>query len=280
MIITPPYPIEPRPSRRSACGAGEHMTVGDLLTAALLPSANDAANALAVRIGGTPRALRGADEPPRAHPRPEAHALRHPGRPRHAGQLLDGPRARQTRHRAARASRSPGARWTSRAPCCARARTGRVVINRNDLVARYRLDQRRQDRAHAQAGLRARRLGDPARHDARSSRSCSAPARGRCATPTRSRCSSYGFADVPRRAARAARRARRAAPLVKGRGGTARPHRRRARTIRRLITARAAGHACAATSPHELTGPAAAPPIVGHVIVRAGGTVIGRVPVR
>jgi D-alanyl-D-alanine carboxypeptidase (penicillin-binding protein 5/6) len=52
VVVAPPYLANPAESRLGL-QAGERITIGDLVRAALLPSANDAANALAVRVGGT-----------------------------------------------------------------------------------------------------------------------------------------------------------------------------------------------------------------------------------
>jgi D-alanyl-D-alanine carboxypeptidase (penicillin-binding protein 5/6) len=52
VVVAPPYFANPAESKLGL-QAGERITIGDLVRATLLPSANDAANALAVRIGGT-----------------------------------------------------------------------------------------------------------------------------------------------------------------------------------------------------------------------------------
>ena len=98
---------------------GERMTVRDLLEAALIQSANDAADALAYYVGrGNETALRGADERAGAEARPARHALRPARRPRRAR-----PRVERPRRHAARADRhAPAARAPDR-PRCARRRS-------------------------------------------------------------------------------------------------------------------------------------------------------------
>ena len=61
--------------------AGERMSVRDLLRAALLPSANDAAATLAVGTLATTSAFVERDEPPRRGAGPARHELRQPRRP-------------------------------------------------------------------------------------------------------------------------------------------------------------------------------------------------------
>ena len=68
---------------------GERVTLRDLIRAALIQSANDAANAIAAFVGrGSVGTVRRVDERPRAPARDERHALREPRRARRARPLL------------------------------------------------------------------------------------------------------------------------------------------------------------------------------------------------
>ena len=92
--------VDARPSRGTA------VTVRDLLIGTLVPSANDAATALAVAAGGSAAAVRGADEPRRRGELGLAGThYREPARARRAGPRLDG--ARHRRARSAPRSASP-----------------------------------------------------------------------------------------------------------------------------------------------------------------------------
>ncbi len=143
------------------------MSVHDLLLALLLPSADDAAEDLAYNVG---RRLGGAvredDERAGAPARPD----RAPTTRRRADSI---PRA---------TTRAPGTSprlstyLLARSSFFARVvatpsavlRTGshvRYVVNRNDLVGRYPVDQRREDRPHERGRIRPGRLRPPRRDD-------------------------------------------------------------------------------------------------------------------
>jgi D-alanyl-D-alanine carboxypeptidase (penicillin-binding protein 5/6) len=118
-------------------GAGERMTVHDLLRALMLPSANDAAYDLAVNIGGSERRF---VRMMNAH----ARALDLTGTHYSTPIGLDDPANYSTAADLARLAsidmENPGLRRIVNLPA-ARLRSGshvRRVINRNDLVARYR----------------------------------------------------------------------------------------------------------------------------------------------
>jgi D-alanyl-D-alanine carboxypeptidase (penicillin-binding protein 5/6) len=135
VFTAPPYPGG---AAESTIGlrAGERMSVRDLLRALMLPSANDAANDLAVNIGGTrSRFVRLMNEHARDLGLEDTHystpiGLDDPGNYSTASDLA---------RLAARLIRDRTIARTVNLPS-ARLRTGshpRRVINRNDLVARY-----------------------------------------------------------------------------------------------------------------------------------------------
>ena len=76
----PPYSAGPAEST-AGLTEGEQLTVRDLLTAMMLPSANDAAETVAVGIGGT-EATSSADEQGGRRPRAGTDELREPDRAR------------------------------------------------------------------------------------------------------------------------------------------------------------------------------------------------------
>ncbi len=135
MITTPPYAAGGAESQ-IGLRAGEHMSVADLLTGLLLPSANDAANALAVRIGGT-----------RAHfvTLMNRHARKlHLKRTHFSTPVgLDTPGNYSTARELAKMAIALRAQPFARKVMDEKRavlRTGahrRVVVNRNDLVARF-----------------------------------------------------------------------------------------------------------------------------------------------
>jgi serine-type D-Ala-D-Ala carboxypeptidase (penicillin-binding protein 5/6) len=134
-----PAPAYPGGAAESTIGlrAGERMSVRDLLKAVMLPSANDAANDLAVNVGGSrARFVRMMNAHARELGLDDTHystpvGLDSPGNYSSASDLAR-LAARLVRNRLiARIANMPSARL----------RTGshvRRVINRNDLVARYR----------------------------------------------------------------------------------------------------------------------------------------------
>jgi D-alanyl-D-alanine carboxypeptidase (penicillin-binding protein 5/6) len=134
-----PAPAYPGGAAESTIGlrAGERMSVRDLLKAVMLPSANDAANDLAVNVGGSrARFVRMMNAHARELGLDDTHystpvGLDSPGNYSSAGDLAR-LAARLVHDRMiARIANMPSARL----------RTGshvRRVINRNDLVARYR----------------------------------------------------------------------------------------------------------------------------------------------
>ena len=111
-----------RASRVIGLRQGERMNVHDLLRAMMLPSANDAAHALAVRVGHTEaRFVRQMNAEVTA-PRPEPDPLLHADRPRRSPQLLERPRpgaARDARHARQELLATSSA---SRAPSCSPGR--------------------------------------------------------------------------------------------------------------------------------------------------------------
>ena len=86
---------------------GEELSVAELVRATLIPSANDAATALALHVGrGLDRPLRRAHEPEGAGARPGGHDVHQPARPRPAGSPVerarrDNPAPARVRHPAA-----------------------------------------------------------------------------------------------------------------------------------------------------------------------------------
>ena len=154
----------PRPAESSiGLRAGERMTVADLLRGLLLPSANDAAATLAVRVGGTRARFVAPDEQPRA--RSSACATR-TTRTRSASTSRATTRAPRDLVELAlilRAQRVlPRGRRTCRARRCSSGARPRTIVNRNTLVRTRPRRQRREDRPHVERRLRARRLGHAA----------------------------------------------------------------------------------------------------------------------
>jgi D-alanyl-D-alanine carboxypeptidase (penicillin-binding protein 5/6) len=132
-------PAYPGGAAESTIGlrAGERMSVGDLLKAVMLPSANDAANDLAVNVGGSrARFVRMMNAHARELGLDDTHYSTPVG--------LDAPGNYSSANDLARlAARLLHNRLIARIANmpAARLRTGshvRRVINRNDLVARYR----------------------------------------------------------------------------------------------------------------------------------------------
>jgi D-alanyl-D-alanine carboxypeptidase (penicillin-binding protein 5/6) len=136
VFTAPPYPGS---AGESTIGlqAGERMSVHDLLRALMLPSANDAAYDLAVNIGGSrARFVRMMNAHARDLGLDDTHystpiGLDDPGNYSTASDLATLAAKLMQNRRLARIVNLPGARL----------RTGshvRRVVNRNDLVARYR----------------------------------------------------------------------------------------------------------------------------------------------
>ena len=137
-----------RPSRCSACEAGERISVRDLLYALILASANDAAVTLADGVRGLGPTLRGRDERRRASARPRRHGytnpigLDDPGNRSSAADLADlGDAAARRRF----FRRSPTAETTIEP-------TRRDSINRNTLLRDDPRRDRGQDRHTLDAG--------------------------------------------------------------------------------------------------------------------------------
>ena len=138
--------------------AGERLSVRDLLAAALIQSANDAAYALAAANDRRRRGrLRPADEPDGPGARSRRHALRQPGRARRAGALLLGAGSPRARARGDGATHRPQARSTGRRDD--RRWQEPLFVERSPRNVSRRL--RRQDRAHERRGLVPGRGGAP-----------------------------------------------------------------------------------------------------------------------
>ena len=232
------------------------------LKGALIQSANDAADALALVDRAELPGVRGADEregggarpaPTRTSSAPTASTRPASTRaPRDVTRLaLD---AMQIPRRPRRRSRERDRR---RSPAAATLHTW------NDLLGVVPGRVRRQDRPHRRRRLVPGR-GGPRRRRRRSTRRSSAARRGRSATPTSSRCSPTGSrstasvdavsdrarlrdgdAAVRPRAARARRARRRCAPVVRV-GAAARPSASSRRVA--VVAAGAARARCSATS--------------------------------
>ena len=162
VCTAPPYaagPLETQIGLR----AGERMRVRDLLRAVLLPSANDAAATLAVCVGGLARGVRRAHERARPPARPRRTRI---SRRRSASTTPATTRPPPTSH----GSRSPRAQtpflrqtMDMRSAVLRSGDRARTVVNRNTLVQRGAVGQRRQDRPHERGRLHPRRA--PARSD-------------------------------------------------------------------------------------------------------------------
>ena len=144
------------------------MSVHDLLLALMLPSADDAAEDLAYNVGQRLGcALHRDDERASASARADADALLDADRPRHAGQLFDRPLTWSSSPATTSSTRVTSRRIVAlpaRGPAHGELPCG-YVVNRNDLVGRVSVDQRRQDRPHHRCRLRARRVRAPGRDD-------------------------------------------------------------------------------------------------------------------
>ena len=201
-----PAPVESQIGLRP----GERMKVADLMRGLLLESGNDAAVTLAEGVSGSRARVRARDEPARA---------RSSGSPTRTTRTRSGSTSRATTRRARDLVELAAA-------SCARTRFFRRSSTRRQVTLhdrrppahvhepqhagrRVRVGQRRQDRPHARRRLRARRLGAPQRHPARSP-PCSARRATPRATPTRCALLSWAFPHfqrITRGRARAARSA-------------------------------------------------------------------------
>ena len=136
VFTAPPYPGG---AAESTIGlrAGERLSVRDLLKALMLPSANDAANDLAVNVGGSrARFVRMMN----THARELGLEDTHYSTPVGLDSAGNYSTASDLARLAARLMQNPLVARIANLPS-ARLRTGshtRTVINRNDLVARYR----------------------------------------------------------------------------------------------------------------------------------------------
>ncbi len=254
---------------------GERMTVADLVTAALLPSANDAAYTLAIRTGGSLPRFVGL-----MNRRARALGLRHTHYTTPVG--LDTPGNHSSAHDLVRLARvlrrtEPFARGVM-AKGRAVLRSGayrRVVLNRNDLVRRLRWVDGVKTGHTGGAGyvlvgegeqrgmvLYSAVLGTPSEgaRDAASVALLSYGfARYRLLTAVR-RGERFGTARVA--GVSAAR-----IPLVAG------------REIRTLIR-RGTLVVRVRQVPARLTGPRRRGAVVGHLLVRAGRRLVARIPLR
>ena len=147
-------------SRRVYLRAGERMTVRDLAIAALVPSANDAATALAAYVGdGLDPAVRRVDEREGRSLGLARHALRQPARARPARSRLERPRHDDSPRR--RRSAIPFIRtWSTRSTATI---AGGRTLDLDRRPDRHAAADRRQDGAHGRcrlvAGGRRRRGG-------------------------------------------------------------------------------------------------------------------------
>ena len=143
---------------------GERVTLRDLIRAALVQSANDAANAIAAFVGrGSVERFVELMNARARRARAHRHALRQPGRPRRARPRLERPRRDQARARRHAQSVHPRDGATGRHD---RGRTPPAHLERPALDLPE--PARRQDRAHERRRLVAGRCGARRRrHDLR-----------------------------------------------------------------------------------------------------------------
>lgn len=271
VLVTPPYAASPAESQ-IGLAPGERLTVADLVRAALLPSANDAAQTLAVRVGGSLRHFVSL-----MNARARRLHLRRTHFDTPVG--LDDPANFSTAHDLARLAlalrRIPFARGTMDRPRAV-LNSGahrRVVVNRNDLVARVRWVNgvktgHTLDAGYVLVGSGTRGamtlvsvvLGTPSE----SARDSDTLALLR-----------YGFAHfhltaVVRPGAAVARvsvdgRPGQFVPLVASRG------------VRTVLGAGERPRV-AVTAPAKVRGPLPARAVVGRAVVRRGGRVLARIP--
>ena len=166
--------VPPRRSRRGGSSivltAGERLRVRELLAAALIQSANDAAFALAADVGdGSVKRFVGMMNAKAAELGPRRDALRAPGRARRAPDTSR-PRGTRSSSRAARDARA--ARPRARPEADGEVPPDRMLESWNDLLCDVPGADRRQDRPH-----RRRRLGRGRRRPARADDGLRGPAR-------------------------------------------------------------------------------------------------------
>ena len=158
---------------------GERVTLRDLIRAALVQSANDAANAIAAFVGrGSVGRFVELMNARAARARAHRHALRQPGRPRRARPRLERPRRDQARARRDARCRSSARRcdWSTRPRPDAACTPGTTCSRPSRTCSASRPGTRT-----APAGRRSPRRVAAA---SRSTRPCSAARRARAATPT------------------------------------------------------------------------------------------------
>ena len=110
---------------------GERIPVRDLIEAALIPSANDAADALAYYVGrGSQERFVAMMNAKARRLRPEGHALRSAGRSRRPGHVSERPR----RHHSSRGSHAPSRGAPDRPRHERGHRGGRTIYTRNALL--------------------------------------------------------------------------------------------------------------------------------------------------
>jgi serine-type D-Ala-D-Ala carboxypeptidase (penicillin-binding protein 5/6) len=270
-VSVPPYSIG---SQESSIGlrTGERMTIADLVRAALLPSANDAAYTLAIRTAGSKaRFVRLMNRRARQLGLTHTHystpvGLDTPGNhssPRDlvrlAGVLRRIPFARRTMNEGRAVLRSGSHR--------------RVVLNRNDLVRRVSWINGVKTGHTAAAGYVLVGSGT------QRGMTLYSAVLGTSGEGTRDADSyallSYGFRTFG--LVHAVNRGAVLAQLrVKDVGGVRIPV-RAARSVRSLMRRGTKIHLILQV-PHELTGPLPKGAVVGHVVVRGGGRRLARVP--
>ena len=259
---------------------GERMSVHDLLIALLLPERRRRGRGPRVqrrpRLGGRFVGMMNARaRAARAHP----HAL------------LDADRARH-----ARATTRARPIWSSsRATCCSTSRSSRAsvgraargaadrqsrpryVVNRNDLVGRVLVDQRRQDRPHDRCRLRARRRRARQGGMTLLERRARAPRARTRATPTRWRCSTG--------ASRSSGCATPVTPGARARPadgqGSPRAHARRDRgldTCTHVFAGRAQRQLSGSPCREQLAGPLPRGAVVGSVRSCTADRLVPRIP--
>ena len=142
VVVPPSAARDRRVDARAA--AGQRVTVRDLVIGALVPSANDAATALAVARGRERCPLRRADEPQGARARARRHPLREPARARRSRATS---RPRATRPAAPRRAPGPDHRALRRRSAARRSPTA-ASSSRPTTCSDVSAARRRQDGAH------------------------------------------------------------------------------------------------------------------------------------
>ena len=243
------------------------MTVRDLLIGTLVPSANDAATALAVAAGGSVPRFVALDEPRGAAARAHRHALPEPARARSGRARLDCTRHRRAPPRRAPRPRDPALRracrgrrsrtgaWSSRPTTCSAASAASSAARRG--TRRRRAGRRSRSRASAASAITAAVLGSPS--EAQRDRDLEALLRfglgsyrtSRVVDPARTYATvPVGWGEPPVRAGRAARdRPARVDRAAARRSGSSSPPSSRCRSARASGSGRSSCTTASASSP-------------------------------